>query len=172
MSEVDALFRLLNDAPVRSAEIVKRVALAGMDFPQLAALFGVDVPRAQVLAFRAFLDVLSGGRARVPDEREPVEVEQMVRPLTPARSPLSQGEGVRVRQLWDQLSEHRIELELMLERSATAFAASPDRKRDEWLRLAAIALVLALTAFFYYREQNKPRPPPQRRPTTAPATPP
>ena len=67
MSEVDALFRLLTDALPRSAEVVKRVTLAGMDFPQLATLYGVDVPRAQILVFRSFLDVLS---LRVPDSRE------------------------------------------------------------------------------------------------------
>lgn len=160
MSEVDALFRLLAAAPPRSAEIVKRVALAQRPFPELAALYGLDVPHLERLVFRSFLDVMSGGTARVPDEREPAEIQAM----------LGQGpgtEGAEVRRLWDQLGAHRVALEDQLAKAAAAFEASPDRGRDEWLRRLAIVLVLALTAFFYFREKNKPHPPPQKRPTTA-----
>lgn len=165
MSEVDALFRLLCAAPPRSAELVKRVALAQKPFPELAALYGLDLPRLERLVFRSFLDVLSGGTARVPDEREPAEVAAML-----GKGPGS--EGAEVRQLWDRLSHHRAALEDQLARAAAAFEASPDRARDEWLRRLAIVVVLALTAFFYLREQDKPRPPPQKRPTTtAPRTP-
>ena len=168
MSEVDALFRLLTDAPPRSAEIVKRVALGGMGFPEVATLYGVDVPRAQVLVFRAFLDVLSG-RVRVPDVREDAEVLAMVG--SPSPFPASQGEGLQARKLWDQIAANRDELKLQLEKAAQEFAESPDRVRDEWLRRIAIVVVLALTAFFYVREQNKPHPPPQKRPTSIPTSP-
>lgn len=167
MSEVDALFRLLTAAPPRSAELVKRVALAQQPFTELTALYGVDLPRLERLVFRSFLDVLSGGTARVPDEREPAEVKAM----------LGQGpgaEGADVRRLWDQLSDHRAALQDQLARAAAAFEASPDRARDEWLRRLAIIVVLALTAFFYVKEKNKPHPPPQKRPTTTapPSAPP
>ncbi len=163
MSEVDALFRLLADAPPRSAEIVKRVTLAQKPLPELAALYGLDVPRMQRLVFRSFLDVLSGGTLRVPDEREPVELEVMLG-LRPAQP----GEGADARKLWDRLSAHRDALGKKLAQAAAEFDASPDRRRDEWLRIAAIILVLALTAFFYFQEKNKPHPPPQKRPTSAP----
>ena len=167
MSEVDALFRLLTAAPPRSAEIVKRLTLAQTPLPELAALYGVDLPRMQVLAFRALLDVLSGGSARVPDAREPAELEVLL-----GERQAAQGEGADVRRLWNQLTAHRVELEAQLTKAAAAFEASPDRSRDEWLRKAAIVIVLALTAFFYFREANKPHPPPQKRPTTtAPFTP-
>ncbi|MDP1826917.1 MAG: hypothetical protein Q8L48_26830 [Archangium sp.] len=163
MSEVDALFRLLNAAPPRSAEIVKRVTLAGTGFPALAALYGVDEARARVLVFRALLDVQSGGSRRVPDQREPVEVEAMTRADAP-----STGEGAEVRRLWASLVEHREGLTALLDKAAAEFAASPDRDRDEWLRRLAIVLVLALTAYFWWREQTRPLPPPQKRPATAP----
>jgi hypothetical protein len=158
MSEVDALFRLLTDAPPRSAEIVKRVALHGLDLETVAKLYGVDVPHAQILVFRALLDVSSGGKARVPDSREPSEVSAMIA-ATPGG-----GEGAQARKLWDQLSQHRDELKAKLEKAAAEYAASPDRDRDEWLRRAAIVLVLALTAFFYWREKTKPLPLHQKRP--------
>ena len=167
MSEVDALFRLLTAAPPRAAEIVKRLTLAKKPFPELAALYGVDLPRMQVLAFRAFLDVLSGGSVRVPDERERGEVEVML-----GERQAAHGEGADVLRLWNQLTAHRVALEAQLTKAAAAFEASPDRVRDEWLRRAAIVIVLALTAFFYFREANKPHPPPQKRPTiSAPFTP-
>lgn len=158
MSEVDALFRLLVDAPPRSAELVKRVALGGMDLEALAKLYGVDVPHAQVMLFRAFLDVSSGGKARVPDSREPAEVSAMI-----ASTP-GEGEGAQARRLWSAMSQHRDELRAKLEKAAADYAASPDRDRDEWLRRAAIVLVLALTAFFYWREKTKPLPMHQKRP--------
>lgn len=163
MSEVDALFRLLNAAPPRSAEIVKRVALAGTDFPALAALYGIDEGRARVLVFRAFLDVQSGGSLRVPDDREAVEVEAMTRTEAPSTS-----EGAEARRLWNRLAEQREGLQARLDKAAAEFAASPDRDRDEWLRRLAIIIVLALTAYFWWREQTRPLPPPQKRPTTAP----
>lgn len=165
MSEVDALYRLLNVAPLRSAEIVKRVTLAGTDFPAIAALYGVDEARARVLVFRAFLDVQSGGSLRVPDDREAVEIEAMTRADAP-----STGEGAEARQLWNRLVEHREGLKARLDKAAAEFAASPDRDRDEWLRRLAIVIVLALTAYFWWREQTKPLPPPQKRPTTAPVS--
>jgi hypothetical protein len=165
MSEVDALYRLLADAPPRSAEIVKRVTLAGMDFPELAKLYGVDVARAQILVFRSFLDVSSGGKARVPDERESLEVSAMIAPASTG------GEGAQARQLWERMTRNRDELKVKLAKSAAEYAASPDRDRDEWLRRAAIVLVLALTAFFYWREQNKPKPPLQKRPIVQPVQP-
>ncbi len=166
MSEVDALFRLLTDAPPRSAEVVKRVSLAGMDLAALAALHGIDLPRAQILLFRSLLDVSSGGKARVPDAREPAEVTAML------EGGAATGEGAAARRLWDQLATHREELRARLAKSAAEYAASPDRDRDELYRRIAIVVVLALTAFFYWREANKPLPPHQKRPVIAPVTPP
>src|SRR3954467_8297082 len=118
MSEVDALFRLLADAPPRSAEIVKRVTLGGMDLDALARLHGVDVPRAEVIVFRALLDVSSGGRARVPDSREAVEVKSML-------SGVGSGEGAQLHQLWERMKQHRDELRVRLDKAAAEFAASP-----------------------------------------------
>lgn len=166
MPEVDALFRLLTDAPPRSAEIVKRVSLAGIDLPALATLYAIDLPRAQILLFRALLDVGSGGKTRVPDSREPAEVAAML------EGTAGTGEGAEARRLWERLKAHREELKARLAKSAADYAASPDRDRDELFRRVAIVVVLALTAFFYWREQHKPLPPPQKRPVIAPVTPP
>ena len=50
---------------------------------------------------------------------------------------------------------------------ASAFARSPDRARDDSLRKVAIAVVLALTAWFWMQERTRTRPP-ERRPTPPP----
>ncbi len=163
MSQATALFRLLTAAPPRSAEVVKRVALEGLGPLEVGALFGVDLARAEVLVFRAFLDVHSGGAARLSDEAEATAVPAF----------FGRGEGgdtVRaLRELEAGLRAHREALEAQLEAAARAWESSPARAREEWLRRAAIVLVLALSAFFYWREQHKPRPPPERRPTVIPS---
>jgi hypothetical protein len=149
MSDVDELFQLLSAAPPRSLELVRRFALEGMPLEMLAGLYDVSPDEAKVLVFRALLDVESGGTRRVSDADEPGALQAM------DASPLLA-----------RLRGNREELLLRLREAAVAFANSPDRARDEWLRRIAIVLVLALTAFFYWRDENKPRPPPERRPST------
>ena len=161
MSEASALHRLLAQAPPRSAEVVKRVTLDGLDLAALAGLFGVDEERARVLVFRAFLDVHSGGAAAVPDAEEARELRAFFAgEAGPVATPLLT--------LRAQLEANRDALRARLEAAAKEWEASPAREREEWLRRLAIVLVLALSAFFYWREQHKPRPPPERRPTVVP----
>jgi hypothetical protein len=54
----------------------------------------------------------------------------------------------------DALRAHRTELLARLDAAAKAWAASPDRVRDERLRQLAIVIVLALTAFFYWQQSH------------------
>jgi hypothetical protein len=54
----------------------------------------------------------------------------------------------------DALRDHRVELLLKLDAAAKAWAASPDRLRDERLRQLAIIVVIALTAFFYWQQSH------------------
>lgn len=71
----------------------------------------------------------------------------------------------------DALAAHRDVLRSKLDEAADAWAKSPDRVRDERLRQLAIVVVLALTAFFYWREANKPLPPSRPRPMYPATTP-
>lgn len=159
MSEVDALFRLLTAAPPRSAQIVKRFALKGESLEALGTAFAVELPEAKVLVLRALLDVQSGGTARVSDADEPALVAAVF------DDPASSHE---LAQLVSKLRSNAGPLDEKLARAADDFERSPDRGRDEWLRRLAIALVIGLSAYFYWREQNKPRPPPEKRPIVAP----
>lgn len=131
MSQADALFRTLSDAPPRSLQIVRRAFLEGLSTEQLASLYGITPEATLVLVDRALADTgLSESRTA--------------------------------------LVEHRTELIRRLDAAAIEWAKSPDRQRDERLRQLAIVVVLALTAFFYWREANKPLPPPHPRPVARP----
>lgn len=167
MSEVDALLRTLLAAPPRSASLVKQVALARRPLSSVAERFGVDEARAKVLVLRATIEVMTGRPCTVPDEREPLEVEALW-----GEGAAGAREGAEAKAFLARLGRNAEELTAALAKAEAAFEASPDRRRDELVRYALIVLVLVLTAFFYWREQNKPRPPPQKRPILAPQAPP
>ncbi|MBL8914790.1 MAG: hypothetical protein JNM17_29055 [Archangium sp.] len=151
-SEVAALFRLLSAAPPRSAEIVKRYTLGKQPLDALATLYAVTPENAQRVVLRALLDVDSGGTEHIKDSDEPT-LAQAVLLGTPSTDALV----VRLRSLIDRLNSNAEPLREELARAAEAFEKSPDRSRDDWLRRLAIIVVLLLTAYFYWRENNKPK---------------
>jgi hypothetical protein len=154
VSQVEALYRMLVEAPPRASAIVRRVSLENATLEQVAEDFGIDPKRAKVLIFRAFLEFNHHGP--VSDSAEGARVAALWT------------EGSSERALWQSLSDHREALLARLRKSEEEFERSPDRTRDEWLRRLAIVVVLALTAYFYRREQHRPKPPPERRPITSP----
>lgn len=159
MSEVDALFRLLTHAPPRAVAIVRHAALEGQD---LGALYDVGPAEARVLLLRALVAVKSAGELHLDAAAEAPLLDELF--AEPRRGEYGA--------LFTALGAHREALLARLDQAAAEFAASPDRARDEWVRRLAIVIVLALTAFFWHREQNKPRPPPEKRPTVVPGRPP
>lgn len=152
MSEVNALFRLLTAAPPRSAEIVKRYTLGKQPLEALATLYAVTPENAQRVVLRALVDVESSGSERIKDTDEP-GIAAAVLLGTPSTDALV----VRLRSLIDRLNANAEPLRAELTRAAEEFEKSPDRARDDWLRRLAIIVVLALTAYFYWRENNKPK---------------
>ncbi|MEW6433822.1 MAG: sigma factor-like helix-turn-helix DNA-binding protein [Myxococcota bacterium] len=66
------------------------------------------------------------------------------------------------------LAAHRDGLKRRLADAEAAAARSPARAREVWLRRIAIAVILALTAYFYWRDQHAPPPPPLPRPALPP----
>ncbi|PZR13568.1 MAG: hypothetical protein DI536_12530 [Archangium gephyra] len=71
----------------------------------------------------------------------------------------------------EALVAHRTELLTRLDAAALEYARSPDRVREERLRQLAIVVVLVLSAFFYWREANKPKTVLKPRPPTPAAAP-
>jgi hypothetical protein len=154
--DVDALFRLLVAAPPRSLRVVSRVTLEGWSVEQLAEVYQVPMPQAQVLLMRALLDVESGGTARWSTIEEHAALTSLF------GTPEKESAHALVR-LKRRLESHRAELTLALEKAEADFAASPARAREETLRRVAIVVVLLLSAFFYWQERSRPLPPPERR---------
>lgn len=163
MSELDSLLRLLDDAPPRSAQVVRRYAIEGKSLEQLAGLYQVDLERAKVLVFRAFLDVQSGGTARLSDADEVPRIAAF----------FDSAASSDLRALKERFTAHAAAVQQRIDQATEAFEQSPDRQRDEWFRRVAIVVVIALSAYFYWRESTKPRPPNEKRPllVPAPATP-
>lgn len=150
MLNVDGLLRLLLEAPPRSAAIVKHMAIDGLSVAELAALYGIGEPLAHTLLFRALMDVQSPGHRPLPDETEAKEVALMM------TAEAGQSEGAQAKALLAALSTHRQELKEKLEAHAAAYARAPQREKEEWLRRLAIVAVLALAAFFYWHNQQRP----------------
>ncbi|MFO0593959.1 MAG: hypothetical protein U0228_01610 [Myxococcaceae bacterium] len=160
MSELDTLLRLLDGAPPRSAQLVRRDAVEGKSLEELARLYQVDLAQLKVLLFRAWLDVQSGGTARVADADEPAQIAGLLDPAAPPSD---------LRALRERFTLHAPEVQKAIDAAVDAFEKSPDRKTDEWVRRAAIVIVIALSAYFYWREATKPRPPNEKRPLLVPA---
>lgn len=66
------------------------------------------------------------------------------------------------------LTQHKEAVRRRLVEAEEAAARSPARARETWLRRLAIIAILALSAWFYWKEQHKPPqpPPPAHRPLT------
>lgn len=149
MSEVDALFRLVQAAPPRSAEIVKRFTLRRTSLEELATLYAVTPALARILVLRALVDVEGGPRVPAPDEPE---LAAAVFDGAPGDS-----RATALRSLIEKLQSHAEPLTQKLRVAAEEFEKSPDRARDEWVRRFAIVLVLALTWYFWRQQENKPK---------------
>ncbi|MFT3707054.1 MAG: hypothetical protein QM817_05230 [Archangium sp.] len=126
--------------------------MRGATLEELSKLYAVTPEQGRLLVLRALLDVESGGTHRVADADEP-SLAAAVFDAQPSTDPLT----TRLRGLIERLKNNAAPVTEKLRVAAEEFEKSPDRSRDEWLRRLAIVAVLALTAFFYLRESNKPK---------------
>lgn len=157
MLDVPAMLQLLEAAPPRSAQLVRRAVLEGLPLEALAALYGVPTPQARVLLFRALLEV-RGGPGEVLEEAE--EAQEVAAYFGGGEAPRARS----LRALTAAMGSAREALLAALARRAAEHEASPDRVREQWLRRAAIVAILALSAWFYWQERHRPLPPPEKRP--------
>lgn len=171
MLDEAALHDALQRTPPRSAEVLSRVALDGWTVPTLAERYGVPAASASVLLLRSLRDFdAAANRAPtparpLPDADEAVQAEALARALeggatSDAVRPLA--EALRA------LATHREGVKRRLAEAERLAAESPARRRETWLRRIAIVVVLALSAWFYWREQHEPPPAPRPRPALPP----
>ena len=156
MSDVATLHQGLNRMAPRSMQVLLRRFVEQRSRDQLATLYGLTLEQADLLVWRAarsFEAALAGHGE--PGPLPLVEELEQAQRLAENPSPALVA-----------ISELREPLQQALDRAAEEAEASPARAQEEWLRRVAIALVLAVAGYFYWRENYGPkeRKPPEPRP--------
>jgi hypothetical protein len=171
MLEEAALHEVLLRTPPRSAEVLSRVALDGWTVSTLAERYGIELASARRLLLRAARDFdAAAHHARTPAPPLADDVEQALADAL-AASLDGQAPSEAVRPLADALAalaRHRDEVKRRLSEAELVAASSPARRRERWLNRLAIAALLALSAWLYWREQHQPPPAPPPRPALPP----
>ena len=147
------LARALRALPPRQAALLRRVLLDGQAVDTCARLYGSTPAALAVHLLRACLALeaeLGATPAPVPEAEEPALALRLVRALEAEGS----APGVTgARQLRQRAAAVRAELAGAEEQELR----SPQHRRNEWLRRLAVALLLALTA--WYTLHRPPEPP-------------
>ncbi|MBF5045510.1 hypothetical protein FGE12_24090 [Aggregicoccus sp. 17bor-14] len=148
------LARALRALPPREAALLRRVLLEGQGVEACAGLYGSSPEALAVHLLRACLALeaalVAAAPVRVPDAEEPRWAARLVRALEGGR--VAPG-AVGARHLKQHAAAVRAELAAAEEQELR----SPQHRRNEWLRRLAVALLLALTA--WYTLHRPPEPP-------------
>lgn len=142
MNDVATLQRALNRMPPRLMLVLVQRFIEPRTPAEFATLYGLDEPHAELLVFKAArsLDAALAGQPEpgpIPLDQEWAGAKALSTGLPP--------------HLADLVSQ-KATLTVALQRAALEAEASPARAREEWLRKIAIALVLGLAAYFYWRD--------------------
>jgi hypothetical protein len=148
-----ALLAAFKQMSPRGAQVIERAALDGLSLGQLAQLYGVTEQAAAILVMRSVreLDAALAGRASSP---LPFETELATMPEFL--------EGWATRSIVGPATTlvastaMREELKAALTAAANAEAATPRRRHERWIRWAAIALIVAASAYLYWRDLARP----------------
>lgn len=135
--------------PPRAAQIIERAALDGLRLGQLARHYGVTEQAAGVLLMRSVraLDAALSEHsvAALPFEAELAALPEFLEGWT-------RGSPVGPAATLVASAVMRDELKVALARAAAAEAARPGRRHEGWLRWVAIALIVALSVYLYWRD--------------------
>jgi hypothetical protein len=140
--------------PPREARVVYERLVAGKTRAEAAAYWGVSREAGDVLLLRAALAFESGA---IPTAA-PFGIE-----ATTARALGDALEGsapapevAQLSALLHEVLAQKTEVDTAWRELQRAAEASPRRRVETWARRAAIVAIIGLTAFFYWREKNKP----------------
>jgi hypothetical protein len=153
------LARALRALEPRAAALLRRRLLDGESAEACAALYGVSREALDVHLLRALLALEGAGAAALPgDAREELAWAQR----------LAAGLGRPGEAPGAALAAHLVRLapqvRAELARAALEEAHSPRHRRKEWLRRAAIALLVAFTGWYYLHRAPAEPPPSEARP--------
>ncbi len=135
------LQQALAKTPARSAQVLAHRLLEAHTREECAALYGLSVDQWDVLFLRAARDFERAlGREAPPAADEPQEAARLAQELSP---PLL------------ALSTHRDETRRLMDKAHADYEASPSHAVEVWARRIAIVVIIALTAYFYWREEQR-----------------
>jgi hypothetical protein len=160
--DVDGLLAALNRLHPRALQVLLARFVAqtdsgpGRDRARFATFYGVELPAADLLLFRAareFEAALDGVPPSPPrdfDDEQRASAE-LVAALESPTPPMSQRLGRLVDAL-RALTTHAATIRDRLSAAERAELESPEYARETWLRRIAIVLVLALSGWFYLKD--------------------
>jgi hypothetical protein len=160
--DVEALFAALTRLHPRSLQVLlARFVAQGPSGPgrspeAFAAFYGVEQPAADVLLWRAASELeasLSGKPPPAPASfpEELAAAQDLARALA-AALPASSPRLVTLVDALRSLTTHADAIRDRLSAAERAELESPQYARETWLRRMAIVLVLALSGWFYFKD--------------------
>lgn len=155
--------------PRPSALLVRRL-VEGHTLEACATFYGVSTESFAVLLLRASEALARGAGLSVREPTGEAEESAWARMLTEALSREDAGLPtalVPMAEVCRRLRAVGPEVAAGMDAAAREDAASPHRRREDWLRRLAVAALLALTAYLYL---SRPEEPPRRPHPPIPAT--
>jgi hypothetical protein len=154
-----ALIAALRGLEPRASALLVRRLVEGRSQEACAAFYGVPVEAFSVLLVRAGGALARGAglAAREPsgDDEEAAWARLLAGALEREDAPALAALGPVV-EVCRRLRAAGPEVAAGLEATAKAELESPHRRREEWLRRLAVALLLALTAYLYLSRPEEP----------------
>jgi hypothetical protein len=158
VSDLDHFYRALTSVHPRSAQVLMARFFwvgdhLGRSPLEFAAHYGISAEAADVLLFRAsreFFEALSGrpGPGLLPDATEAQLAHRFGQAVEGAVPPPEFNDLILCLR---GLNAHARELRARLDAAEQAELTSPEYARETWIRRAAIVVVLALSAWFYWK---------------------
>jgi hypothetical protein len=163
VSSPDELAAALMRAPPRDTKVLSEWLLEGRGRAEAAAYWGVREDAADLMLLRAAraLEAALANRAPGPPAEFGLEASH-ARALADALAGAPPAADLALLAgLVKELVAHRDAVQARYRELQDQYEASPQARNETWGRRLAIVLVLALTAYFYWAEKN--RPPEPRR---------
>ncbi|WP_228557007.1 hypothetical protein [Myxococcus sp. AB025B] len=162
-----AFVRALREMEPRSAAVLTRRLVTGASLGDCARFYGVTDEALSVMLLRAAVsltrNVFPGAREPATAEEESAWARMLAAALEREDAPVPAG-LVPVVEACRRLRALSGDVTAGLEAATREDQASPQRRREDWLRRLAVMALLALTAYLYLSRPEEPA----RRPSTAP----
>jgi hypothetical protein len=157
------LQRALSAMPPRAAQTLMFRCLEMQTAEECAALYGIGLPQWNILFLEA-ARALTGESSLLGDAERRALADELYRQcellLTPG-APEPATLDPRIVRL-AALVHHREEVRRLIVEAERTAAQSPARRREGWLRRAAVVAIIGVSLFVWMRDRDKPPEPPTR----------